>query len=72
MNIKQTIFMNVLISLIYSIVMGFAMLAINEGFFPGFLSAWAGSIATGFVVALPLSFLIIPPIQRLASKLFKD
>lgn len=70
MNIKQVVFMNFLIALVFSVTMGFAMLYLNVGMVPGFLQMWMGSTLTGFIVALPLSFLIVPPIQKLSMKLF--
>ncbi|MBF7095610.1 DUF2798 domain-containing protein [Alkalibacter mobilis] len=70
MNLKQVIFMNFLIALSFSVAMGFAMLYINVGMVPGFMQMWMGSTLTGFLVALPLSFIIVPPIQKLSMKLF--
>lgn len=70
MNLKQIIFMNVVISLVFSITMSFFTLWINMGLVPGFIIMWLRAIATGLTISLPLSFIFIPPIQRLAMSLF--
>lgn len=70
MNLKQTIFFNITLSLIFSSVMSFAMLVINAGFIPGFVFEWLKSTGIGFCVSVPLTFLIIRPVQQMAMKLF--
>jgi len=45
------------------------MTAVNAGFGPHFLKAWPTSWLIGFVVALPLAFVLPPAIQKLAVKL---
>lgn len=72
MNIKQIAFMNIMISFIFSCVMGFAMLLINVGFIAGFVKLWLQSTMVGFSITLPISFLIIPPIQKLSLRLFNQ
>ncbi|SHN88511.1 DUF2798 domain-containing protein [Desulfitobacterium chlororespirans] len=73
MNKKQILFMNFMISLVFSIAMGFFMLLIyTGGIMPGFLTSWLSSTLIGFVVAFPLSLIIVPPIQKLSLNLFNQ
>jgi hypothetical protein len=46
----------VMMSAIMSLVMSFAMTAINVGLHPQFLALWFKGFATGFIVATPVSF----------------
>ena len=43
-----------------SLVMSFAMVAINVGFVANFLIIWLNSFITGFIVATPAAFLAVP------------
>ncbi|HHX75060.1 MAG TPA: DUF2798 domain-containing protein [Firmicutes bacterium] len=70
MNLKQIVFMNVMISIVFSATMGFFMLLINVGLVPGFFVMWLKSVGTGLVIGMPLSFIFVPPIQRLSMRLF--
>ena len=72
MNIRQIIFMNVMISIVFSAAMGFFMLLINIGLVPGFFIMWLKSVGTGLIIGMPLSFIFVPPIQRLAMRLFVE
>jgi hypothetical protein len=72
MNIKQIIFFNFSLAIIFSSLMGFAMLAINVGFIPGFFMLFLKSFGIGMVVSLPIAFIIVGPVMKLTLKFFNE
>lgn len=52
------------IGLCMSCAMSFALTAINIGFNENFISAWLKSFGISFLVSVPISFLIVPRIQK--------
>jgi hypothetical protein len=63
------IIFNILISIVMSAVMSLFFLIINVGLIPGFIVLWLKAFGTGFLIALPVTFLIIPLIRRLLDKI---
>lgn len=72
MSIKQTIFFNIALSLVFSLVMSFAMVAMNVGFVPEFFHVWMSSVKIGFCVSIPIAFIFVPPIHKLTMRLIRD
>ena len=54
-----------------SLFMSFVLTAINIGFPSYFIVAWLTSFGIGFAVALPVSLLVIPLVQRLIEPWFR-
>jgi hypothetical protein len=46
------------------------MVAINNGFNENFIKAWLIGSGIGFLVALPISFLVPVLVEKLSDKLF--
>jgi hypothetical protein len=46
------------------------MVAINMGFTDGFMKAWLVGSGIGFLVALPISFLVPMLVEKICDKLF--
>ena len=55
-----------------SVFMSFFLTAVNIGFTSSFVVVWLRSLAVGFAVALPVSFVVIPFVRRLIDPLFMD
>ncbi|SHH92702.1 Protein of unknown function [Sporobacter termitidis DSM 10068] len=72
MSIRQTIFFNVTLSLVFSVTMSFAMTAMNVGFVPEFLTLWLSSAKIGFGVSIPIAFVFVPPIHKLTMRWIRD
>ena len=57
-----------LICIVMALIMSFVVLAMNVGFVNDFFIRWIKSIGVEFLVALPLSMIIIPLIQKGLNK----
>jgi hypothetical protein len=57
-------------ALIMSVCMAFVMATVNVGFGSNFVTAWMTGAGIGFVVSLPLAF-IIPPLLQKIMKILK-
>ena len=66
---RKRIFTALCMALLMSFFMSFVMTAVNVGFTDHFPIAWSRSWAIGFIVALPLVFILPPSIQKIGSKL---
>ena len=66
---KRRVFTSVFMAFCMSFCMSLVMSIVNVGFVDYFLQAWLRSWSIGFIVALPLSFLLPSAIQKLATKL---
>ena len=66
---QKRIFIALCMALAMSCCMSFVMTALNVGLFNLTLNIWSRSWLIGFVVALPLAFILPPSIQKLAVKL---
>ena len=69
MSRKRIVFTSFCMALLMSFFMSFVMTAANAGFVDRFLMIWMRSWAIGFIVALPLAFILPPMIQKAAAKL---
>ena len=58
------------IAILMTFFMSFALTAVNIGFPSYFIEAWLKSFGLGFVVALPVSLLVIPFVRKLIDPLF--
>ena len=70
MNISQKYYgllFSVIMAGIMSMVMSFAMIAINVGFGPNFLAIWLKDIVIGFIVATPTAMAAVPIARRLVN-----
>lgn len=72
MNKKQIIFFTLARSIVFSSSMSFIMTLVNVGFGPLFLKAFFGGIGLGFCAILPLSYFVVPLLQKLTFKLIKS
>ena len=57
-----------LICMVMALIMSFVVLVMNIGFVDDFLIRWIKSIGVEFLVALPLSMVVIPLIQKGLNK----
>ncbi|WP_196894707.1 DUF2798 domain-containing protein [Aureivirga marina] len=57
-----------LICIVMALIMSFVVLALNVGFTEDFFLRWITSIGVEFLIALPVSMLVIPMIQKGLSK----
>lgn len=55
-----------------SATMSFALTAINLGFSADFVTSWLRSFAISFMVALPISALIVPRIQKFYAEITEE
>ena len=64
----------IVMAFVMSVLMSFAMVAINVGFSgtPPFFPAWGMSFLWGFLVALPVSILFTPLIQKFLMRFADD
>lgn len=67
-----TIIFATLVAILMSIFMSFVLTAVNIGFPDFFLAAWMKSLGLGFVVALPVSMLVIPLVRKIIHPLFES
>ena len=58
------------VAILMSFLMSFCLTAINIGFPVHFFPAWLRSWGIGFLVAFPVSLLIIPAIRRFLERFF--
>lgn len=73
MKVSQKTFgliFSTVICLVMSLVMSFVVIVMNMGFVEDFFTVWITSIGAEFIVALPLSIIAIPMIQKLLQKYF--
>jgi hypothetical protein len=68
LTIRQILFFGFWMSVIMALCMAFMMAAINVGFNRFFLTAWLSGWGIGFLVLLPLSFIIPPTLQKLMKR----
>ena len=61
---------NILVSVIMSIILSGAMLAVNVGIGPGFLLMWVKSFFVGLVFAVPSTYFAIGVVRRVMPRLF--
>jgi len=69
MNRKRMVFTSLCMALLMSFFMSLVMTAANAGLDERFLTIWPRSWLIGFIVALPLAFILPPTIQRLAGRM---
>jgi len=61
-----------LMGVFISLVMSFAMLAINVGFVSDFITFWLNSFIVGFIVATPIALVAVPIIGKIVKRLTAD
>ena len=69
MTKKQIIFQKFTTAIIMSACMSFTMIVVNLGFVPNLFSIFLRRWPIGFAVALPLSFILPPLVQKLIKVL---
>lgn len=58
---------NILIALIMSAMMSLVLTIVNVGIMDGFFAIWMKSALVATLVAIPVTFITIPLVQRLLS-----
>jgi hypothetical protein len=69
MTVRQIVFNGLSMAVIMSVCMSLAMAIINVGFGPHFMTAWLTGTGIGFVVSLPLSFIMPPLLMKIMARL---
>lgn len=69
MSTKRKLFTAIGMALCMSIFMSLVMVFVNVGVSPYFFKAWLKSWSIGFLVSLPLAFIVPPMINKFANKL---
>lgn len=71
-NKKYTpVIMATIMSFMMALFMSFVMVAVNIGFPKLFFVMWIRGFGIGIVVALPLSFIVMPISKKIANRLTK-
>lgn len=68
MSVKYRILAALVTSLLISMGMSFIMALLNFGIADGFLGVWFKGWGIGFIVSMPLSYLLPPIVQRFLNK----
>ncbi len=70
-ELKRKIAFALLMGIVTTGIISFAIIAINLGFFPGFLFVWLRSWAMGYVIVVPVILLVGPRVQAQVDRLVR-
>lgn len=69
MSKKRKVFTAIAMAFCMSLCMSGVMVLVNMGVTPHFWGVWMRSWGIGFVVSLPLAFIVPPAVQKIANQL---
>lgn len=69
---KQRLAFALLLGIITTGIISFALIAINVGFGPAFLGVWPRSWGLAYGVVIPIILLVAPRVQALVDRVFRD